>query len=60
MHFTLQQLKLFESVYRNAGYTHAAKELHLKGKRLSLVARTFLDYILVESHQLLDMRQEPS
>lgn len=34
--------------------------VHLKGKRLSLVARTFLDYILAESHQLLDMRQEPS
>jgi len=35
--------------------------VHLKGKRLSLVAKTFLDYILTESHQLLlDMRQEPS
>lgn len=35
--------------------------VHLKGKRLSLVAKTFLDYILTESHQLLlDMRQEPA
>ena len=27
--------------------------VHLKGKKLSLVARTFLDYILVESQQVL-------
>lgn len=27
--------------------------VHLKGKRLSLVARTFLDFILAESHQVL-------
>ena len=29
MHFTLQQLKLFEAVSRNASYTRAAEELHL-------------------------------
>jgi len=27
---------------------------HLKGKKLSLVARTFLDFILEESHRVLD------
>ena len=29
--------------------------VHLKGKKLSLVARTFLDYILAESHRVLKM-----
>ena len=29
--------------------------LHLKGRKLSLVARTFLDYILAESHRLLNV-----
>jgi len=32
--------------------------VHLKGKKLSLVARTFLDYILAESHQVLDIKQD--
>ena len=32
--------------------------VHLKGKKLSLVARTFLDYILAESHQVLDIQQD--
>ncbi|WP_456377420.1 LysR family transcriptional regulator [Thiolapillus sp.] len=30
--------------------------VHLKGKRLSLVARTFLQFILENSHDVLDMR----
>jgi DNA-binding transcriptional LysR family regulator len=30
--------------------------VHLKGKKLSLVAQTFLDYILEESHRLLRMK----
>ncbi len=34
--------------------------VHLKGKRLSLVARTFLEYILTESHQLLEMQDTSS
>ncbi|MDH5572571.1 MAG: LysR substrate-binding domain-containing protein, partial [Gammaproteobacteria bacterium] len=29
--------------------------VHLKGKKLSLVARTFLDYILADSHRVLDI-----
>lgn len=36
MHFTLQQLRLFESVYRNTGYTRAAKELHLTQPAVSI------------------------
>ncbi len=32
--------------------------VHLKGKKLSLVARTFLDYILTESQQVLGMESE--
>lgn len=32
--------------------------VHLKGKKLSLVARTFLDYILAESHQALDFKEK--
>ncbi|MDT8282981.1 MAG: LysR family transcriptional regulator [Gammaproteobacteria bacterium] len=36
MHFTLQQLKLFESVYRNASYTRAAEELHLTQPAVSI------------------------
>ncbi len=32
--------------------------VHLKGKRLSLVARTFLEFILNESEQLLGMEQQ--
>ncbi len=34
--------------------------VHLKGKRLSLVARTFLDYILAESNEVLDLILDPS
>ena len=36
MHFTLQQLKLFESVLRNASYTKAAEELHLSQPAVSI------------------------
>ena len=32
--------------------------VHLKGKRLSLVARTFLDFILNKSEQLLGMKAQ--
>ena len=32
--------------------------VHLKGKRLSLVARTFLEFILAESHQILGVEYE--
>ena len=32
--------------------------VHLKGKKLSLVARTFLDYVLEESHQVLGIEYE--
>ena len=36
MHLTLQQLRLFESVYRNSGYTRAAEELHLTQPAVSI------------------------
>lgn len=36
MHLTLQQLKLFESVYRNSSYTRAAEELHLTQPAVSI------------------------
>lgn len=36
MHFTLQQLKLFEAVSRNASYTRAAEELHLTQPAVSI------------------------
>ncbi len=36
MHLTLQQLKLFDSVARNAGYTPAARELHLTQPAVSI------------------------
>ncbi len=36
MHFTLQQLKLFEAVFRNASYTRAAEELHLTQPAVSI------------------------
>ncbi|MDH5425559.1 MAG: LysR family transcriptional regulator [Gammaproteobacteria bacterium] len=36
MHFTLQQLKLFESVFRNGSYTRAAEELHLSQPAVSI------------------------
>ena len=36
MHLTLQQLKLFESVYRNGSYTRAAEELHLTQPAISI------------------------
>jgi DNA-binding transcriptional LysR family regulator len=32
--------------------------VHLKGKKLSLVARTFLDFILEESHRVLGVKYE--
>ncbi len=41
MHFTLQQLKLFESVYRNGSYTLAAKELHLTQPAVSIQVKRF-------------------
>ena len=31
---------------------------HLKGRKLSLVARTFLDFILEESHRVVDVEYE--
>lgn len=36
MHLTLQQLKLFESVFRNNSYTRAAEELHLTQPAVSI------------------------
>ncbi|MFK5986617.1 MAG: LysR family transcriptional regulator [Pseudomonadota bacterium] len=36
MHLTLQQLKLFESVYRNSSYTRAAEELYLTQPAISI------------------------
>ncbi len=36
MHLTLQQLKLFESVFRNRSYTRAAEELHLTQPAISI------------------------
>ena len=36
MHLTLQQLKLFESVFRNHSYTLASKELHLTQPAISI------------------------
>lgn len=36
MHLTLQQLKLFESVYRNGSYTRAAEELYLTQPAISI------------------------
>ncbi|MCW8932448.1 MAG: LysR family transcriptional regulator [Gammaproteobacteria bacterium] len=36
MHLTLQQLKLFESVFRNGSYTRAAEELHLTQPAISI------------------------
>ena len=36
MHFTLQQLKLFEAVFRNASYTRAAEQLHLTQPAVSI------------------------
>ncbi len=36
MHFTLQQLKLFESVARHKSYTRAAEELHLTQPAVSI------------------------
>ena len=36
MHFTLQQLKLFEAVSRRSSYTRAAEELHLSQPAVSI------------------------
>ncbi|MDH5388702.1 MAG: LysR family transcriptional regulator [Gammaproteobacteria bacterium] len=36
MHFTLQQLKLFEAVSRHASYTRAAEEMHLTQPAVSI------------------------
>lgn len=36
MHFTLQQLKLFEAVYRNGNFTRAAEEQHLTQPAVSI------------------------
>ncbi|MFK5915008.1 MAG: LysR family transcriptional regulator [Woeseiaceae bacterium] len=36
MHFTLQQLKLFEAVSRNSSYTRAAEELHITQPAVSI------------------------
>jgi DNA-binding transcriptional LysR family regulator len=32
--------------------------VHLKGRKLSLVAQTFLDFILSETHNVLDLKEE--
>ena len=43
MHFTLQQLKLFEAVSRNNSYTRAAEELHLTQPAVSIQIKRLED-----------------
>jgi LysR family transcriptional regulator, low CO2-responsive transcriptional regulator len=48
MHLTLQQLKLFESVYRNNSFTRAAEELHLTQPAISIQLKRLEEQVGVE------------
>ncbi|KPK11870.1 MAG: transcriptional regulator [Acidithiobacillales bacterium SG8_45] len=45
MHLTLRQLKVFESVARNLGYTRAAEELHLTQPAVSMQIKQLEDSV---------------
>ncbi|MDH5357540.1 MAG: LysR family transcriptional regulator [Gammaproteobacteria bacterium] len=60
MHFTLQQLKLFEAVSRNSSYTRAAKELHLTQPAVSIQIKRLENQVGVPLFELVGKKVFPT
>jgi DNA-binding transcriptional LysR family regulator len=60
MHFTLQQLKLFESVSRNASYTRAAEELHLTQPAVSIQIKRLEEQVGLPLFEIVGKRIFPT
>jgi DNA-binding transcriptional LysR family regulator len=60
MHLTLQQLKLFESVYRNRGYTRAAKELNLTQPAVSIQVKRLENQVDLPLFELVGKKIFPT
>ncbi|MDH5485192.1 MAG: LysR substrate-binding domain-containing protein [Gammaproteobacteria bacterium] len=60
MHFTLQQLKLFESVSRNASYTRAAEELHLTQPAVSIQIKRLEEQVGLPLFELVGKKIFPT
>lgn len=60
VHFTLQQLKLFESVYRNNSYTRAAKELHLTQPAVSIQVKRLEEQVGLTLFEQVGKKLYPS
>jgi len=60
MHLTLQQLKLFESVYRNGSFTLAAKELHLTQPAVSIQVKRLEEQVGLPLFELMSKKIFPT
>lgn len=60
MHFTLQQLKLFESVFRNSSYTRAAEELHLSQPAVSIQVKRLEEQVGLPLFELMGKKIFPT
>lgn len=60
MHLTLQQLKLFESVYRNKSYTRASEELHLTQPAVSIQIKRLENQIGLPLFELVGKKIFPT
>lgn len=60
MHFTLQQLKLFESVFRNSSYTRAAEELHLSQPAVSIQIKRLEEQVGLPLFELMGKKIFPT
>lgn len=60
MHFTFQQLKLFESVFRNSSYTRAAEELHLTQPAVSIQVKRLEEQVGLPLFELMGKKLFPT
>lgn len=60
MHFTFQQLKLFEAVFRNASYTRAAEELHLTQPAVSIQIKRLEEQVGLPLFELMGKKIFPT
>ena len=60
MHFTFQQLKLFEAVFRNTSYTRAAEELHLTQPAVSIQVKRLEEQIGLPLFELMGKKIFPT
>lgn len=60
MHFTFQQLKLFEAVFRNSSYTRAAEELHLTQPAVSIQVKRLEEQVGLPLFELMGKKIFPT